>query len=358
MTTRRLGEIATFINGRAFKPSEWSDSGMQIIRIQNLTNSESNFNYFKGDYDNKYLVKANDLLISWSATLDIFRWKGNPALLNQHIFKVVFDKCEVDQDYFYYAVKNELEYMRTQTHGSTMKHITKKPFENVQIYFPSIDLQKKIGLNLNKIDEIRAKNGTAQELSSAYPLALFNKMFNNPERKWQVKSLADACEFLDNLRKPVKESERKPGPYPYYGANGQVGTIDDYLFDEPLVLLAEDGGNWGDPSRHIAYEISGKSWVNNHAHVLRPEKGFDISFILYSIAYIDIQHLISGTTRGKLTKKAAESIPITCAPVELQKEFGKRITAFKKVRENQAKSTERLDSLFASLSNKYFNSVK
>lgn len=357
MNTRKLGDIATFINGRAFKPSEWSTSGMPIIRIQNLTNSENDFNYFNGEYESKYLVKANDLLISWSATLDIFKWKGKPALLNQHIFKVVFDKCEVDQDYFFYAVKNELEYMRTQTHGSTMRHITKKPFENIEICFPSIDTQKRIASSLNKVDEIRDKNGKAQELSNAYPMGLFNKMFDNTSGKWQTKRLQDACEFLDNLRKPVKESERKPGQYPYYGANGQVGTIDDYIFDEPLVLLAEDGGNWNDPSRPIAYAIAGKSWVNNHAHVLRPNKDFDLSFTLYSIAYINIQHLISGTTRGKLTKKAAESIPIIHAPLDLQREFGKRISAFKKVQENQVKSSEKLDLLFASLSNKYFNPV-
>lgn len=230
-------------------------------------------------------------------------------------------------------------------------------FKTLYINVPPQERQRQIVKTLVSIREISKKNSKAQELSSAYPLALFNKMFNNSERKWEFKSLADTCEFLDNLRKPVKESVRKPGPYPYYGANGQVGTIDDYLFDEPLVLLAEDGGNWGDPSRHIAYEISGKSWVNNHAHVLRPEKGFDISFILYSIAHTDIQHLISGTTRGKLTKKSAESIPIIHAPVELQQKFGKSITAFRKVQENQTKSAEKLNLLFASLSSKYFTAL-
>lgn len=81
-------------------------------------------------------------------------------------------------------------------------------------------------------------------------------------------SLGKAVEFLDSKRRPVKASDRVPGPYPYYGANGQQGTIDDYIFDEPLVLLAEDGGHFFEPQRGIAYKITGKTWVNNHAHVL------------------------------------------------------------------------------------------
>ena len=87
-----------------------------------------------------------------------------------------------------------------------------------------------------------------------------------------VRPLGEVVEFLDSKRRPVKEADRKPGPFPYYGANGQQGTIDAYIFDEPLVLLAEDGGFFDAPERGICYRISGKTWVNNHAHVLRPNK--------------------------------------------------------------------------------------
>ena len=86
----------------------------------------------------------------------------------------------------------------------------------------------------------------------------------------RTKKLGEIVDFLDHKRRPVKESERIPGPYPYYGANGKQGTINNYIFDEPLVLLAEDGGHFDNPSRGIAYRVEGRSWVNNHAHVLRP----------------------------------------------------------------------------------------
>ena len=83
-TMKSLGEVAGFINGRAFKPEEWSNEGLPIIRIQNLTESSKLFNYYPGVIDNKYLVKKNDLLISWSASIGIYKWTGDDAVLNQH----------------------------------------------------------------------------------------------------------------------------------------------------------------------------------------------------------------------------------------------------------------------------------
>jgi len=108
----------------------------------------------------------------------------------------------------------------------------------------------------------------------------------------------------------VTESDRRPGPYPYYGANGQQGTIDDFIFDEPLILLAEDGGHFEDPTRGIAYRISGKSWVNNHAHVLRPTKEMDLRFLCRVLENYDVTPWVTGTTRGKLTQAGAAQIVV------------------------------------------------
>jgi type I restriction enzyme S subunit len=131
--------------------------------------------------------------------------------------------------------------------------------------------------------------------------------------------LGELVTFLDNIRKPVKAEDRKPGPFPYYGANGLQGTIDSYLFDEPLVLLAEDGGNFGNPDRTIAYRVEGKCWVNNHAHVLRPLPCIDIGFLLHHLALYDVLPFTTGSTRAKLTKAEAEKIPLILPPIEEQR---------------------------------------
>lgn len=114
--------------------------------------------------------------------------------------------------------------------------------------------------------------------------------------------LEDVCEILDSRRIPITASDRIAGPYPYYGANGIQDYVADYIFDDELVLLAEDGGDFGSKDKPIAYRISGKCWVNNHAHVLKPKAGYDVDYVCYSLMYYDVSGLVNGATRQKLTQ--------------------------------------------------------
>lgn len=139
--------------------------------------------------------------------------------------------------------------------------------------------------------------------------------------------LGDVVEVLDYKRRPVNSQERaqRQGNFPYYGANGQVGTIDGYLFDEDLVLVAEDGGFFEDPFRPIAYRIEGQCWVNNHAHVLRPRANIDIDWLCYSIAHQDVLQFVNGATRLKLTQKDLVRIPIPLPPLPEQRRIVARL---------------------------------
>lgn len=96
----RLGDIATYINGYAFKPKDWREKGIPIIRIQNLNDPNKEYNYFDGEIDSKYLVNEGDILISWSASIGVYEWRGQQGVLNQHIFKVDFNKIKIDKKYF------------------------------------------------------------------------------------------------------------------------------------------------------------------------------------------------------------------------------------------------------------------
>ncbi len=137
--------------------------------------------------------------------------------------------------------------------------------------------------------------------------------------EFETVSLKSVCTFLDNQRVPITDADRKPGPYPYYGANGQQDSIHDYIFDEPLVLLAEDGGHFGSKTRPIAYKVSGKCWVNNHAHVLRPKEICDVDYLHRVLSFYDVSQYITGSTRAKLTKSKAEEIKIPLPPLLEQK---------------------------------------
>jgi type I restriction enzyme S subunit len=151
---------------------------------------------------------------------------------------------------------------------------------------------------------------------------------------WTWATLGDVCDFLDSRRVPVNDTERvrriagkAPDElFPYYGANGQVGWIDGYLFEEPLILLAEDGGNFGSTTRSIAYAVQGRYWVNNHAHVLRPKPGVDYHYLLHALQIRpDVGRLVSGSTRGKLNQEIASAIPVPLAPPVEQERIAQRV---------------------------------
>ena len=128
----------------------------------------------------------------------------------------------------------------------------------------------------------------------------------------------------DNRRKALNAVERgnkKTNPqYPYYGANGIVDFIDEYIFDEELLCIAEDGGNWG-YKQNCSYIVNGKYWVNNHVHVLKPKKNVEIKYLMYYLNYIDLTSYITGTTRGKLTRTALDKIQINLPELEIQREI-------------------------------------
>ena len=135
--------------------------------------------------------------------------------------------------------------------------------------------------------------------------------------------LEEICDILDSRRIPITASDRKPGPYPYYGANGIQDYVSDYIFDDELVLLAEDGGNFGSKEKPIAYRVSGKCWVNNHAHVLKPKDMLDVGYLCYSLMFYDVSGLVNGATRQKLTQADMRKMEIPLRSMSEQK----RITA-------------------------------
>lgn len=150
---------------------------------------------------------------------------------------------------------------------------------------------------------------------------------------WIVASVHQFAECLDRFRVPVKKDARKAslGLYPYYGANGEVGRIDDFLFDDELVLVTEDETFYG-RTKPIAYRSSGKCWVNNHAHVLRAPTKEANDYLCYSLMHYDVIPWLTGTTgRAKLTQQALNSLPIAVPPASEISEIVRRVEALLKL---------------------------
>jgi type I restriction enzyme, S subunit len=157
-----LGELGVYINGRAFKPSEWENNGLPIVRIQNLTNPDASFNYYSKPVQDRYYIRNGDLVISWSATLGAYIWNRGDAILNQHIFKVEVNEDRIDRMFLKHAVVTALGKLSDQTHGTTMRHVTKGKFENFTVPVPrSIVEQRRI---VARIEALLAEVREGKEL--------------------------------------------------------------------------------------------------------------------------------------------------------------------------------------------------
>lgn len=180
-------------------------------------------------------------------------------------------------------------------------------------------------------------------------------IFNNT---YPIKKLGEVVIFLDSKRKPVKESERVTGIYPYYGANGLQGWINDYIFDDELILLAEDGGHFNNPDRGVAYKITGKTWVNNHAHVIKPLEDLNIDYLCRVLENYDLRTWITGTTRAKLTKGGASEILIPLPPLTEQKRIAQILDKADELRQKRQQSIDKLNELLQACFLKIFENEK
>jgi type I restriction enzyme S subunit len=179
-----------------------------------------------------------------------------------------------------------------------------------------IDAEKRQLLNHGK-----NKAGLSEDISS---IKSEEMPYELPEG-WMWVRLGQVVEVLDSLRKPVTKHDRDPGPYPYYGASGIVDFVSNFIFDEPLVLVGEDGAKWG-RGENTAFAIAGKTWVNNHAHVLRPFRCALIDqFIVYALVGMDLQPFITGMTVPKLNQARLISIALPLPPIAEQRRIVEKI---------------------------------
>ena len=170
--------------------------------------------------------------------------------------------------------------------------------------------------------------------------------------------LEDCCEILDSMRVPITAADRQSGPYPYYGANGIQDHVAEYIFDDELVLLAEDGGNFGSKTRPIAYRVSGKCWVNNHAHVLKPKEGLDVDFLCYSLMFYNTDGLVNGATRQKLTQATMRKMLIPKLEITEQRAIVELINRVVGIKEKREAELAKLDELIKARFIEMFGDLK
>lgn len=222
---------------------------------------------------------------------------------------------------FYYlrSIEGKLEY----SEGAVFSSISKHQIADIQLPLPPLAEQKRIVAKLDQASEALMKLienvEELEKLEQTLWACVLNQATEPAPTKLSSVALSELVEILDGKRKPITKSDREPGNIPYYGATGVVDYVKDYLFDEPLVLLGEDGAKWGKGDTS-AFCISGKAWVNNHAHVLRPNRQILLDkWLVYCLQSMDLSDFITGATVLKLNQSRMRDIPILLPPLAEQR---------------------------------------
>lgn len=294
----------------------------------------------------------NDILLAKitpcfeNGKLGIVRKLKNGVGFGSSEFLVFRPKEEVTPDYvFYYLSKQSFrqEGKKLMTGAVGHKRVSKEFVYNSVIALPPIGEQQRIVAILDQAFAAiaKAKQNAEKNLQNAKELfdTYLQGLFENRGEGWETKTLSEISENLDSKRIPITKNIRKGGTIPYYGASGVVDFVADHIFDEDLLCISEDGANLLARTYPIAFSISGKSWVNNHAHVLRFKNRFTQKFIEIYLNSIKLNDFISGMAQPKLNQTMLNKIPVPLPPEREQIMIVNKLEAL-------ASNTKRLQSIY------------
>lgn len=200
--------------------------------------------------------------------------------------------------------------------GAIRTNIGQSDLGKIIIDLPEPDEQLVIAKTLSLWDDAIEKNQLLIRNKKIIKRQLIQKFVssNSLDCEWKEMTVNECCEILDNRRKPLNNQERakRKGTIPYYGANGLVDTVDEAIFNEEIILVAEDGGPFNEfNTKPVAYRVKHPCWVNNHAHVLKTKEGICIDYIYYALVHKDFRKFIVGGARGKLNKGQLEKVSLS-----------------------------------------------
>ena len=371
----RLGEVASYINGYAFKPEDRGNVGLPIIRIQDLTGNSYELGYYSGNYPQKIEINDGDILISWSASLGVYVWDKGKALLNQHIFKVEFMEDSIDKRYFVYAVRKKIDEMIRKSHGATMKHIVKKDFEDTLIPYPKLEVQSKIADELDGISEIIYMRKQQLKLYESLVRARFVEMFGsiyNNEYGYNIKTLQDVCEQIkDGTHQTPMYTEDKGKGFKFLSSKDVVSRKIDWSRVKYISAeLHEELYSRIKPKRGDL--LLAKNGTTGVAAIVETDEVFDIYVSLAILRPVDINSVyLWGAVNSMESKRQFDEslkgigVPnlhlgeikktkIVVPPIQIQEAFEQFVLQIDKSKVEVKKALDEAQLLFDSLMQKYF----
>lgn len=318
----------------------------ELVKIENILSA-----------DKMYIVPKNNLILNitfaWEQAIAITDDNDEGKYISNRFPTFAFKDNQLPTFYKYIIPQKRLKYdLNVASPGGAGRNrvLNKKLFLSIPVNIPLLKEQEKIAKFLTTVDKKitnleniitsleNQKKGLLQQIFSQ-KLRFKDKNGNNYPN-CEKKKLEDIAIFLDNKRKPLEQSERIHGKYPYYGASGIIDYINDYIFDEELVLLSEDGANIIDRNYPICYIATGKYWVNNHAHVLKVKSQYVNKFICESLEQLNYTKYNTGTAQPKLNQDVCRKIILSIPCLEEQTKIANFLSTFDRKLENQKAQLE------------------
>ena len=259
-------------------------------------------------------------------------------------YTVLMPKIPISNGYFaaFFKSPNLINEFRKNSQGMTSDtwNLKYPQIETIKVCIPALSEQNRVADMLRTLERRIAKQAQLVDNLKKYKRGVVAAIFShqlkfsdatgNPYPEWTSCTLQDAVDFLDGQRKPLESADRakRQGQYPYYGASGIIDYIDDFIFDEPLLLLGEDGANILNRSTPLCFIAEGKYWVNNHAHVMRPKAGQNIKFLCELLESLDYTRYNTGTAQPKLNQDKCRRIGLALPVYEEQCHIADFLSAF------------------------------
>lgn len=353
----RLENISAFITKGATPTTygfDWQPNGVYFFRNDCIKNNV----FVYGDYSfiteeaNKFLqrseVTGGDIIIAITGDIGkvgLIPSEVKKANINQHLARVRIVKDTFPYFVYMYLCSDKVQrtYKKIKT-GLSMPQLSLAQIRDTNIPVVSLPEQQKIAEFLSTVDTVIEKQKDTVSAWEERKKGVMQKLFSQEARfkaddgsefpEWEEKKLGECCDILDSKRKPISKENRVLGKYAYYGSTNIQDYINEYLFDEPLVLLAEDAGPFDDFwNKAIAQFAAGKFWVNNHAHVLRPHE--NRKYFFYSLEHRDIRVYINNPSRGKLNQEDMVKIPMYIPCLAEQQKIADCLSSLDEVIEKQ-----------------------
>ena len=369
----KLGELLRVKHGWAFKGEFFSDTGVQSILTPGNFYESGGFKanpskdrFYSGDYPKEYLCSKGDLVVAM--TEQAAGLLGSTAIVPEdnrylHNQRIGLISCNesLNKEFAYYLFMTQSvrQQISRSASGTKVKHTSPEKIYDVQVDIPKIQTQKNIAIFLSSLDKkIQINNQINQELEAMaktlydYWFVQFDfpdqngkpykssggKMVYHQDLKreipegWGVEKLGDITICHDSKRVPLSSNDRElvKGEIPYYGATGIMDYVNNYIFDGDYVLMAEDGSVMTEEGTPILQRISGKNWVNNHAHVLEPIKNHSCKLLMMLLKDVSVMKIKTGSIQMKINQENMNKIVVPAIPLELLSEINQKLEVIDK----------------------------